>query len=155
MKPGWIHYLSHSCGKIYGRNQIEEGVFVSSTVWGHSPHGGEDTTAGAWGGSSHCGVHGQEAEGWLRVLTHLLHVTQSEPLAHGIVLPAVSVSVNARQDPSRPCTEVYLMVALEPLTLTDSDYLSHRPWTCPSDFRLFSCPWDMDHWDYKPSSCCA
>lgn len=41
-----------------------------------------------------------------------------EPLAHGIVLPVVSISVNVMQDPSQECTEVYLIVALEPITLT-------------------------------------
>lgn len=38
--------------------------------------------------------------------------------AHGIALPVVSISVNVMQDPSQECTEVYLIVALEPITLT-------------------------------------
>lgn len=38
------------------------------------------------------------------------------PIAHGIVLPAVCVSVIAVQDPSQACTEVCHIVALEPVT---------------------------------------
>lgn len=120
-------YVSHCCSRIPDRRNLRKaGLLLAHSLRASFYHGGEGMAARTWGNRLGCS-HIREAkrdEGWgsgICPWDAAVHVCARLCTSRVCLVPHLSQSGNS----SQACTEVCLLVILDPVTLTIT--LSHCP----------------------------